>query len=178
MSAPTNIALPTEHRVPGGRDGLVSWAFRGLRKHIGDGRWLAGRAILAPRNQTVRDINETVLDSVDADAWRLLSADSLAIDETTPIPIEYLNSIEEGGLPPHELKLKRGVPIMLSRNLNPREGLCNLRHPAHRRRRRCSEGGRAVRGAVQEVGQEEGGDTCVARRSCCRHRRPSHPCSA
>ena len=83
---------------------------------------------MAPRNQTVHDINETVLDSVDADAWRLLSADSLAIDETTPIPIEYFNSIEEGGLPPHELKLKRGVPIMLLRYLNPREGFCNGTH--------------------------------------------------
>ena len=29
------------------------------------------------------------------------------------------------GLPPHELKLKKNMPVMLLRNLDPRAGLCN-----------------------------------------------------
>ena len=39
--------------------------------------------------------------------------------------IEYLNSLTPSGCPPHTLHLKRGMPLMLLRNLNPREGLCN-----------------------------------------------------
>lgn len=38
---------------------------------------------------------------------------------------EYLNSIEGFGLQPHRLRLKVGQPVILIRNLNPREGLCN-----------------------------------------------------
>jgi hypothetical protein len=38
---------------------------------------------------------------------------------------EYLNAQADGGLPPHELRLKQGVPVMLLRNLDPRQGLCN-----------------------------------------------------
>ncbi|XP_074324273.1 uncharacterized protein LOC141661188 [Apium graveolens] len=40
-------------------------------------------------------------------------------------PPEYLNSINVPGLPPHNLKLKEGVAVMLMRNLNQTLGLCN-----------------------------------------------------
>ena len=38
---------------------------------------------------------------------------------------EYLNSLTPSGFPPHSLSLKPGMPLMLMRNLNPRQGLCN-----------------------------------------------------
>jgi len=38
---------------------------------------------------------------------------------------EFLRSLKMSDLPPGELKLKIGVPIILLRNLNPSEGLCN-----------------------------------------------------
>ena len=38
---------------------------------------------------------------------------------------EYLNSLSPSGFPPHALKMKSGMPLMLLRNLNPRLGLCN-----------------------------------------------------
>ena len=115
---------------------LIDWVYNGLRDLPRDSQdrlivdddlqdWFAKRAILAPRNATIDDINETVLDRLPGDAWHLNSVDQLPDDETTPIPTEYLNAQAAGGLPLHELKLKRGMPIMLLRNINPREGLCN-----------------------------------------------------
>ncbi|GAB2295895.1 hypothetical protein Dimus_038387 [Dionaea muscipula] len=40
-------------------------------------------------------------------------------------PQEYLNSLDPAGLPPFKLDLKVGVPIILLRNIAPKEGLCN-----------------------------------------------------
>ena len=40
-------------------------------------------------------------------------------------PTEFLHTLNFNGLPPHELKLKIGIPVMLMRNLNQSMGLCN-----------------------------------------------------
>lgn len=39
--------------------------------------------------------------------------------------MEYLQSINHPSLPPSQLTLKLGAPVILLRNINPREGLCN-----------------------------------------------------
>lgn len=55
-----------------------------------------------------------------------MSCDSIA-DETDGsfFPVEFLNSVNVSGMPPHKLKLKIGYGITLLRNLNTRRGLCN-----------------------------------------------------
>nr|XP_043618603.1 ATP-dependent DNA helicase PIF1-like [Erigeron canadensis] len=40
-------------------------------------------------------------------------------------PIEFLNSLNVSGLPPHCLRLKVGCPVILLRNIDPSDGLCN-----------------------------------------------------
>ena len=58
----------------------------------------------------------------------LLSGDCVQTDddnERSLYPIELLNNIDLAGLPPHDLRLKLGCPIILLRNLNPKLGLCN-----------------------------------------------------
>jgi ATP-dependent DNA helicase PIF1 len=39
--------------------------------------------------------------------------------------MEFLNSLTVSGLPPHVLRLKVGCPIILLRNIDPSNGLCN-----------------------------------------------------
>ena len=39
--------------------------------------------------------------------------------------VEYLNTLNPTGLPRHSLLLKPGIPLMLTRNLEPKKGLCN-----------------------------------------------------
>lgn len=38
---------------------------------------------------------------------------------------EFLNSIKTSGLPNHTLRLRVGTPVMILRNIDPEEGLCN-----------------------------------------------------
>ena len=39
--------------------------------------------------------------------------------------MEFLNKINISGLPPHKLTLKVGQPVIMLRNLNANEGICN-----------------------------------------------------
>jgi ATP-dependent DNA helicase PIF1 len=43
-------------------------------------------------------------------------------DVLTP---EFLNSLHTSGLPSHKIKLKIGTPVMLMRNIDQNQGLCN-----------------------------------------------------
>ena len=45
--------------------------------------------------------------------------------EADPIPVEYLCSLSGSGLPPGELNLKVGSPVILLHSLRPSAGLCN-----------------------------------------------------
>ena len=63
------------------------------------------------------------------DSKEYLSIDTIVDDENEClqnfIPIEFVNSITPNGLPPHKLILKIGCIIILLRNLNLEDGLCN-----------------------------------------------------
>ncbi|KAK4566259.1 hypothetical protein RGQ29_002484 [Quercus rubra] len=73
-----------------------------------DSKYLEERAILAPTNEVVEDINETYL-SADS----LCKALSNILDQDVIYPIEFLNSLKFLGIPNHKLRLKVGMPIIL-----------------------------------------------------------------
>ena len=57
---------------------------------------------------------------------KLSSADTLGNPEDTfRFNSEYLHTLKPNGFPQHMLNLKPGMPLMLLRNINPRQGLCN-----------------------------------------------------
>jgi hypothetical protein len=93
--------------------------------------YLATRAIVYPNNQTVDEINDYIIKMLPGDSVQCLSCDTISkSSEHMPdfdvlYPTEFLNSINVNNFPIHKLVLKRGVIVMLLRNLNQTMGLCN-----------------------------------------------------
>ena len=100
--------------------------FPDLDRNIKDEGWLNGRVILAPTNREVDKINNHLVDQMAGELISLYSSDCLDNDKDAyRYNIEYINTLNPTGLPSSRLCLKPGMPVMLMRNLNPTEGLCN-----------------------------------------------------
>ena len=100
--------------------------FPEIEQNISNPGWLEGRAILAPTNKEVDAINEMIMAWLPGDTTILSSADGLENPEDSfRFNIEYIHTLTPNGIPGHILTLKPGMPLMLMRNINPREGLCN-----------------------------------------------------
>ncbi|GKA04558.1 uncharacterized protein Tco_0683678 [Tanacetum coccineum] len=96
-----------------------------------DDAYLKESAILTPRNDDVDAINAYMFDKLEGESITYNSADEICKASTDTLnhqhlyPIEFLNTVNFLGMPPHALKLKKELPIMLLRNVNPSKGLCN-----------------------------------------------------
>ena len=100
--------------------------FPDLEENIENSNFLEGRSILATTNKEVAMLNDIVIDLIPGNGSLLRSADELGHSEDQlRFNAEYLNGLSPTGFPPHCLRLKAGMPVMLLRNLNPRLGLCN-----------------------------------------------------
>ena len=84
-------------------------------------------AILAPKNDHCREINEKILNLIPGELKTYKSVNRLITenDEVLQFPVEFLDSLELTGLPPHTLNLKVGCIVLLLRNLNVALGLLN-----------------------------------------------------
>ena len=100
--------------------------FPDLKTNICKPGWLEGRTILAPTNKEVDAINNIMQESLPESGIKLSSADTLGNPEDAfRFNSEYLHTLRPNGFPQHMLNLKPGIPLMLLRNINPRQGLCN-----------------------------------------------------
>lgn len=101
-------------------DDLITTIFPDISVNFCDTNWLKGRAILAPHNVSVDAINKKLLDMLPGDEMTFKSIDKNENDDDAiNYTMEFLNSQTPSGLPPHELHLKVGAPIMLLRNIEP-----------------------------------------------------------
>ncbi|XP_024005023.1 uncharacterized protein LOC112082156 [Eutrema salsugineum] len=95
-----------------------------------DPKFFQDRAILSPRNGDVEKINDYMLSKLSGMTY--LSCDSIDTAEENKggsnnmiYTEEFLNSIKMSGFPNHVLKLREGTPVMLLRNIDPKNGFCN-----------------------------------------------------
>lgn len=127
--APDTIMLPDSITLPwtshSSVDELITTIFPTLSTNAINPDFLIDRAILTTTNAFVDELNEKVLADFPGETFSYYSFDSVENDSLGLYQIEFLNSINQATLPAHQLKLKKGAPIMLTRNVNPRKGLCN-----------------------------------------------------
>lgn len=86
------------------------------------------RAILSARNHMVEEINNEVIALRRVESREYFALDQVIRDGQEPNtdhPQEYLQALSAPGLPQGRILLQIGMPVMLLRNLNPKEGLCN-----------------------------------------------------
>ena len=128
------VHIPDTYCIPNNDHGLqdlISFIYDDETLQAPTARTLQEKAIVCPKNDTADVINAAVLDMLHGETYSFLSIDE-AVPKTNDggatellYPTEYLNTLSFAGLPPHNLKLKIGAPIMMLRNVNLGGGLCN-----------------------------------------------------
>ena len=104
---------------------LMNKVYPNLSHHYKDTKWLCKRAILAPKNDIVAALNNSLLNKLPGKETIFKSVESVVEPHSAvQFPTEFMNSLQPPGLPPHNLILKVAAPIMLLRNLDPLR-LCN-----------------------------------------------------
>ena len=120
VKLPEELFISSSH----GKD-LVDQVFPDFQTKYQDISWLKNRAVLCPTNEECKYINSILLELLPGEATEYKSCDSVSEAETHIYPMEFMNTIELQGIPPHLLELKPGAVIILLRNLNPIEGHVN-----------------------------------------------------
>ncbi|XP_021992293.1 uncharacterized protein LOC110889094 [Helianthus annuus] len=111
---------------------LIEFVYPSLIENYQSSGFYQERAILAPTNEVVDEINSQMLMMFPGDSKEYLSSDSICetenlhdgFDQSLYSP-DVLNGLKISGVPNHKLVLKVGVPIMLLRNIDQKNGLCN-----------------------------------------------------
>jgi len=110
---------------------IVDNTYPNMLDSMTDISYFQDKAILAPTNSIVDQINDYMLDLMPGEEKTYLSYDStltqngngdVVDDVHTP---EFLNTINASGLPHHKIRLKIEVLIMLLRNIDLKLVLCN-----------------------------------------------------
>jgi hypothetical protein len=127
--APDDNAEIAPGAVPRGMERLIDHMYADVNNpDVATDEYFASRTILTTTNALVHRINEVVADRLPETAHEYRSVDALEDDKDGNFfEQEVLNSVNINGIPPHRLVLKKGIPIMMMRNLNPDLGLCNYR---------------------------------------------------
>jgi ATP-dependent DNA helicase PIF1 len=124
------VRLPDDIVIPYTDDGkainkLIEDVFPSLHANATSREYMSTRAILSTKNEHVDDLNDKMISRFPGEEKIYYSFDSIEDDLQNNYTIDFLNSITPNGLPPHILKVKVNCPVILLRNLDPHNGLCN-----------------------------------------------------
>jgi hypothetical protein len=113
------------------QDALIDAVYPDVDGPVPPPGYFLRRTVLAARNRDVDVINQDVLHRMAGEEKTFVSADSVdkeaGADEdlNEALPVEFFRALDTSGLPPGELAVKPGCPLILLRNLSPTHGLCN-----------------------------------------------------
>ncbi|GJY36405.1 ATP-dependent DNA helicase PIF1-like protein [Tanacetum coccineum] len=131
---PTWIEIPKDFLINATESPIqqiVKETFPDFKNRRNDIVYLKERAILTPRNDDADAINTYMFDKLPGPTMTYNRADEVCKQSTDILEqqhlytTEFLNTLNFSRMPPHALKLKKELPIMLLRNVNPSQGLCN-----------------------------------------------------
>ncbi|GJU25130.1 ATP-dependent DNA helicase PIF1-like protein [Tanacetum coccineum] len=132
---PTWIEIPENFLINSSNspiEHIVTETYPNFIERQKDDAYLRERAIRTPRNDDADAINAYMFDKLEGESVTYNSADEICkastdtLDQHYLYPIEFLNILNFPGMPlPHALTLKKELPIMLLRNVNPSQELCN-----------------------------------------------------
>nr|XP_040249639.2 uncharacterized protein LOC109743262 [Aegilops tauschii subsp. strangulata] len=125
-----NIRLPEDICVPSTGEGddlekLIDHVFSRLDDNMSDPNYMTSCAILSTTNDNVDKINIRMVERFRGEEVIYHSFDSAEDDPYGYYAPEFLNGLTPNGLPPHALKLKLNCPVILLRNIDLANGLCN-----------------------------------------------------
>ncbi|GJR68313.1 DNA helicase [Tanacetum coccineum] len=128
------VQIPPAYCLPPDKQGLsklIDFIYDQSTLHTPSATTLQQKAIVCPKNETADIINSKVLAMMHGESTIYMSQ-----DEATPTgndgaeiemlyPIEHLNTFKLPGFPSHQFELKVDAPVMLLRNVNIADELCN-----------------------------------------------------
>jgi len=106
-------------------DNLIEKVFPKLNENCTSADYMRERVILSTTNGHVDAMNAIIIEKFPRDEKVFYNFDSVDDDTRNNYPLDFLNSITPNRLPPHELKVKKDCYVILLRNLDPHNGLCN-----------------------------------------------------
>nr|XP_043636045.1 uncharacterized protein LOC122607184 [Erigeron canadensis] len=121
---PDDMAIPYSDAAKS-KEELIEKIFPNLQINRGSPDYVTSQAILSTKNNYVDDINNQLIEKFWGEEKVYYSFDEAEDDKNNFYPIEFLNTLTVSGLPPYCLRLKVGCPIILIRNIDPSNGLCN-----------------------------------------------------
>ncbi|XP_022152307.1 ATP-dependent DNA helicase PIF1-like [Momordica charantia] len=104
---------------------LLNVVYPDLEQNATSSEYMTNRVILSTTNEYVDQINEKMIQLFPGKFFEFMSFDEAIDDTHNYYQEEFLNSLLPNGIPPHKLMLKANCPVILLRNLDPANGLCN-----------------------------------------------------
>ncbi|XP_042941189.1 uncharacterized protein LOC122275912 [Carya illinoinensis] len=124
VKIPTTMLIPYQDDSTS-LDQLLDAIFDDISEYSMNISNMMNRAILAPKNSYVDEINNLLIQRFPGEMKQYYSFDETIDASEQAVMEDFLNTLTPNGFPPHQLLLKQNCPIMLLRNINPSEGLCN-----------------------------------------------------
>ena len=107
-------------------DDFLSTYHFDIKEKYNDSNYVIDKCLCAARMEHVDMLNEKTNEIFPGEEYCYYSCDTLINNGNAAVyPIDFLNSITPSTLPPHILKLKLNSPIILLRNIDFTNNLCN-----------------------------------------------------